>query len=193
MKFYSIGFNDYWRTAAVYLEEVPLGLRLLEDFVTWICDILGRTRIPIPSFFPYKVKDKDDWKFMNTKDGWIKMNEWYELTRMTGGDPIIIERVRVEKKGIVVEGSFELPPLARLTMEDQIFVVSFIRCHGSIKEMEEMFGISYPTVKNRLNKIAQKLEFVEINPPTSRNEILEQLEKGEISVDDALEKAVVVL
>jgi hypothetical protein len=114
--------------------------------------------------------------------------DWYELTKMTQGDSITIERVRLENKDIALEGSFELPPLATLTMEDQFFVIAFLRSHGSIKEMEQMFGISYPTVKSRLNRIARKLEFVEINPPSSRNEVLAQLETGQITFDEALEK-----
>ena len=114
--------------------------------------------------------------------------EWQELTKLTHGDPLTVERVRIEGEDIVVEGSFELPPLVRLTMEDQVFITAFIRSHGSIKEMEELFGISYPTVKNRLNRIAQQLEFVEINPPPSSNEILSQLDKGEITVEETLEK-----
>lgn len=77
MKEYNVGFNDYWRTASVSFYKVPLGLRVLEDFVTWICDILGRTYIPLPPL-PYKIKDKDDWDCMNTKDGWVKSNSWYE-------------------------------------------------------------------------------------------------------------------
>lgn len=115
-------------------------------------------------------------------------NEWQELTMLTKGEPITVERVSIKSSGIALEGHFELPPLAQLNMEDQIFVTAFIRSHGSIKDMEEMFGISYPTVKSRLNRIAGQLEFVEVNPPASRNEVLEQLDKGDISVDDALKK-----
>ena len=114
--------------------------------------------------------------------------DWQELTRITRGDSITIERVRMNQKDISVEGHFDLPPLALLTMEDQIFATAFIRSHGSIKEMEELFGVSYPTVKNRLNRIAARLEFVEINPPASQNEVLTQLDHGKISVDDALKK-----
>ena len=114
--------------------------------------------------------------------------DWQELTRLTRGASIIVERVKMIESNIALEGSFELPPLARLTMEDQIFVTAFIRSHGSIKDMEELFGISYPTVKNRLNRISQKLEFVEINPPTSYKEVLSQLEKGDITVEEALKK-----
>ena len=115
-------------------------------------------------------------------------NEWQELTHLTKGEEIIIEQVRMVKKGISVRGEFELPPLSRLTLEDQIFVIAFIRCHGSIKDMEKLFDISYPTVKNRLNRISRLLEFVEVNPPSSKSEVLEQLERGEISVEDAENK-----
>lgn len=115
-------------------------------------------------------------------------HDWKELTELTQGAAVGIERVRIKHNGIAIEGDFELPPLAQLTLEDQIFVTAFMRCQGSIKDMEELFGISYPTVKSRLNKISEKLEFVEINPPASSNEVLSQLEKGEISVEDAIKK-----
>jgi hypothetical protein len=115
-------------------------------------------------------------------------HEWQELTQLTRGDEIVIEQVRLVKKDISVKGEFELPPLSRLTFEDQIFVIAFIRSHGSIKEMEELFDISYPTVKNRLNRIAAALEFVEVNPPYSRSEVLSQLERGEISLEEAEQK-----
>ena len=115
-------------------------------------------------------------------------HDWKELTEITRGAAVEIERVRVKSSGVAIEGSFELPPLAQLTLEEQIFITAFIRCGGSIKEMEELFGISYPTVKNRLNAIAGKLEFVEVNPPASNSEVLSQLDRGEISVEDAINK-----
>ncbi|MDH4068675.1 MAG: DUF2089 domain-containing protein, partial [Dehalococcoidia bacterium] len=62
--------------------------------------------------------------------------EWNELARMTQGKPVTVERVRLVDSGVAVEGSFTLPPLANLSAEDQVFVMAFIRCHGSIKEME---------------------------------------------------------
>ncbi len=114
--------------------------------------------------------------------------DWQELTKLTRGALFTLERLKMKDSGIAVEGSFELPPLARMTVEDQTFVMAFIRCHGSIKEMERFFGISYPTVKNRLNQIAGQLEFVEINPPSSRSEVIDQLERGEITVEEALKK-----
>ena len=114
--------------------------------------------------------------------------DWQELTKISRGGPLLVERVRLLESDIALEGSFELPPLARLTLEDQIFITAFVRSHGSIKDMEELFGISYPTVKNRLNRISHQLEFVDINPPLPKSEVLERLEKGELSVDEAVKK-----
>ncbi len=115
-------------------------------------------------------------------------NDWQELTDLTGGADFVVERVRLTQNDVALEGSFEPPALARLTAEDQLFVAAFVGCHGSIKRMEKLFGISYPTVKNRLNRIAQRLPFVETDPPPSRMEVLEQIENGELTVDEGLKK-----
>lgn len=114
--------------------------------------------------------------------------DWQELTALTHGAHYVVERVRLVEKDISMEGSFELPPLAALTCEDQIFVAAFVRCHGSIKQMEQYFGVSYPTIKNRLNRIGEQLGFVEFNPPAPRDEVLAQLERGEITIQQALER-----
>lgn len=116
------------------------------------------------------------------------MNDWQDLTRLTGTASLRIERVRLQESGISIEGDFELPPLAGLLAEDQVFVTAFIRCHGSIKEMEQLFGISYPTVKSRLNRIGAQLPFAEVHsePRPSASDILDQLERGEISARDAI-------
>ncbi|OLC02451.1 MAG: RNA polymerase subunit sigma-70 [Actinobacteria bacterium 13_2_20CM_2_66_6] len=112
--------------------------------------------------------------------------DWQELTHLTQGQPITVERVRLSATGIAIEGDFELPQLARLSVEDQVFVTAFVRSHGSIKEMESVFGVSYPTIKARLNRIAGSLEFVETNPLPSRAEILDRLSRGEIDTEDAI-------
>src|SRR5713101_7019732 len=113
-------------------------------------------------------------------------SDWQELTQLTKGQPILVERVRMTEKDIVIEGRFELPQLARLSLEDQVFITAFVRSHGSIKEMEQVFGVSYPTIKSRLNRIAQSLEFVDTDPAPSRAEILDRLKRGEISAQDAI-------
>ena len=114
--------------------------------------------------------------------------DWYELTRLTRGAPTIVERVRLVNSDIAIEGTFELPPLARLSADDQVFVMAFVRSHGSIKEMEQVFGISYPTVKNRLNHIAAQFPFVETAPAATQADVLLQLERGEITADEAIER-----
>lgn len=114
--------------------------------------------------------------------------DWQELTKLTQGAPLVVERVRLRDQEIALEGSFELPELAKLSLEDQVFVTAFVQSHGSIKEMERIFGISYPTVKSRLNRISEKLEFIDTNPRPSRTEILEKLKRGEISAQDAIEE-----
>lgn len=116
--------------------------------------------------------------------------EWQELTRMTGGRDIVVQRVRVINNGVSIEGEFELPPLAQLSAEDQVFVAAFVRSHGSIKQMEATFGVSYPTIKNRLNRIGEKFEFVDVDIKAEKpaSTVIDQLGKGELSVEEALDK-----
>jgi hypothetical protein len=116
--------------------------------------------------------------------------DWKELTALTRGGRLAVERVRIADTGIVIEGSFELPPLAQLSMEDQVFIGAFVRSHGSIKEMERLFGVSYPTVKARLNRLSEALGLglsVETNPRPSSSQVLDQLERGEMTARQAAE------
>ena len=113
-------------------------------------------------------------------------SDWQELTRLTQGQDIVVERVRLAGKDIAIEGRFELPQLARLNPEDQVFVIAFVRSHGSIKEMEQVFGVSYPTIKSRLTRIAESLDFVDTNPSPSRIEVFDRLRRGEITAQDAI-------
>lgn len=113
-------------------------------------------------------------------------SDWQDLLRIAQGAQLVIERVRVLEKGIAIEGSFTLPELARLSLEDQIFVTAFLRSHGSIKEMEQIFGVSYPTIKARLNRISGLLQFIDTNPSPSRSDVLERLKNGEITAAEAI-------
>ncbi|HEX4321368.1 MAG TPA: DUF2089 domain-containing protein [Acidobacteriaceae bacterium] len=119
-----------------------------------------------------------------------KPSDWQDLLRIAQGSSLLVERVRLPEKQITVEGSFALPELARLTLEDQVFVTAFVRSHGSIKEMEQTFGVSYPTIKARLNRIAGQLEYVETNPAPSsaemETEVLNRLNNGEITPAEAI-------
>jgi hypothetical protein len=114
-------------------------------------------------------------------------NDWHELTDLTADRRFRVTEVRMDS-GISIQGEFELPPLARLRYEDQVFVSEFVRSHGSIKDMEKAFGISYPTVKNRLNRIVDLLPMVEVVAASEGDDALELLERGEISADEAAQR-----
>jgi hypothetical protein len=118
----------------------------------------------------------------------VKAKDWQELTHLTQGAPILIERVRLVDSGIAIEGAFDLPPLARLSAEDQVFVMAFVRAEGSIKEMEKIFGVSYPTIKSRLSRIVGQLQFVENITTSSKQEVIAELERGEINAEEAIER-----
>ena len=111
--------------------------------------------------------------------------DWQTLTRLVGSSAVLVTRVTLPEDDIQIEGRFELPLLARLSFEDQVFIAEFIRSHGSIKAMEQSFGVSYPTIKNRLNQISGQLKMVEISTCLQREEILDQLERGEITPGEA--------
>lgn len=113
-------------------------------------------------------------------------SEWHRLTDLTGKKDFVVSEVKLKDEGIKISGEFELPPLARLPYEEQVFVGEFIRSHGSIKHMEKAFGVSYPTIKARLNRISKALQLVEIEAPVEKQEVLDLLEKGEISTDEAI-------
>jgi hypothetical protein len=101
--------------------------------------------------------------------------------------PLKLARLSCPGCGVHVEGEVEFSPLARLSPEDQSFVIAFIRHHGTIKKMESIFNISYPTVKNRLNAIAAALDR-DFEAPSPNVYVLEQIARGEISVEEALNK-----
>ena len=118
-------------------------------------------------------------------------SDWDALTRLTGGALFEIERVRLVNQDIAIEGRFTPPALATLPAEDQVFVAAFVRSHGSIKQMEQLFGVSYPTIKNRLSRIAAALPFVDVQPQpdeaeSSVSSILDRLERGEVSAAAAV-------
>jgi hypothetical protein len=97
--------------------------------------------------------------------------------------------------GTKIEGHFRLCRFCRLTEEQKNFIETFIKCRGNIKEVEKELGISYPTVKNKLEECANALGYsnapndgyAEYEASEKRKEILDKINSGELSVDDALE------
>jgi hypothetical protein len=101
--------------------------------------------------------------------------------------PMRLTRATCPDCQVELDGQFEVSPLGRLSEEDQIFVAAFLRHHGSIRKMEGLFKISYPTVKNRLKSVVGRLDSI-FSVPSPNSAVLEQLASGEITVDEALER-----
>ncbi len=92
--------------------------------------------------------------------------------------------------GTKIEGHFQLCRYCRLTDDQKVFIDAFLKCRGNIKEVEKELGISYPTVKNRLEDVAGALGYGPAPEPDAapqRREILDRLDNGDISVEDAIE------
>jgi len=87
-----------------------------------------------------------------------------------------------------VKGSFELPIFAVLAPEEEGFLRVFLAARGSIKEVERQLNISYPTVRNRLESLLNKLGLGSLQAEAKRRrlEIVSRLERGEIGAQEAV-------
>ena len=69
---------------------------------------------------------------------------------------LVCEQCRTE-----IQGEYELPALAKLSPDDQAFMLAFIKASGSLKEMARLLRLSYPTVRNRLDDIIERIKLAE--------------------------------
>lgn len=116
------------------------------------------------------------------------------------GGALEVTRLECPECGSALEGHFRPCRFCQLSREQQQFIEVFIACRGNIKEVERVLGISYPTVRNRLEQVIEALGYqVERREtaapaapaapaPERRREILEALGRGEISAEDAIEQ-----
>ncbi|MCK6540698.1 MAG: DUF2089 domain-containing protein [Anaerolineales bacterium] len=103
-----------------------------------------------------------------------------------------VTRLHCPSCDTTIEGSFIGGPFAHLTAEHLDFIVTFVRCEGKINRMEQELGLSYPTIRNRLHEVIRALGYepgkdepLEISAER-RNSVLEDLEAGRISPDEAM-------
>lgn len=107
---------------------------------------------------------------------------------------IVITRFECQSCETAFEGRFRQTAFANLSPEQWQFVKTFIRCEGKIKSMEAEIGLSYPTIRNRLHEIIRALGYEPYGaeesqpaaPPEQRQRVLQALERGEITVKEAL-------
>ena len=74
------------------------------------------------------------------------------------GEALRVQTMQCAACDTQIVGQYALSPLMALRDEDQAFVLNFVMCSGSLKEMASLMGLSYPTVRNRLDDIIERLQ-----------------------------------
>ena len=101
------------------------------------------------------------------------------------GEPIEVTRIKCSGCGSEINGSFKAGGFGLLPVEYQKFIAVFLRHRGNIKAVEKELGISYPTINKMLEAINKMLETSVEEKPLDRKEILDAIDKGEMTVRDA--------
>lgn len=97
-----------------------------------------------------------------------------------------VTEIYCKKCETTIKGEFDLCKFCRLTEQQKYFVEVFIKNRGNIKEIEKELGISYPTVRNKLDEVIFALGHKIEKQSVNQKEVLEKLSRGEISKDEAL-------
>jgi hypothetical protein len=113
------------------------------------------------------------------------------------GEKLTITKLGCPKCATAIEGNFQPCEFCRLPEDDLDFVKVFIKCRGNIKDVEKELGISYPTVRGKLDSVIRGLGFEVTTKDTikdkelkeaAKSEILDQLSRGEVTAKEATEK-----
>lgn len=101
---------------------------------------------------------------------------------------LTVQKVYCKECGISIEGDFQLCKFCLLTKEQKEFAEIFIKNKGNIKEIEKEMGISYPTVKNKLENLIEALGYkVKPKDESYRKNVLQRLYDGEITAEEAIQ------
>ena len=106
-------------------------------------------------------------------------------------DDLLVARLVCRNCGTALEGRFTMGRLFQLTPEQLHFVEIFLRCEGKINRVQEELGLSYPTVRSRLDEVIRALGY-EVGQERGagderRQEVLERLARREISSEEAFQ------
>ena len=101
---------------------------------------------------------------------------------------LAVAKLHCHSCDIALEGDFNIPALLRLNRAQLDFVEVFLKNRGIIREVERELGVSYPTVRARLDELLEALGYNRTQPSEdgNRRAILEQLSAGKISAEDAM-------
>ena len=102
------------------------------------------------------------------------------------GEDMTITQAKCGKCKVTIEGEFALNKINLLTPEQLDFAVTFLINRGNLKELEKIYDLSYPTLRNRLNAIASILSGSKTQDEEDVKDTLDKLNSGEITFDDAL-------
>ena len=97
---------------------------------------------------------------------------------------MVISELKCESCGTSVQGRFDIPVLCQLPRDLYDFLLVFVRNRGVIREVERELGISYPTVRSRLDDVLAALGGG-ARPSVDREHVIALLEQGEITAEDA--------
>jgi hypothetical protein len=109
------------------------------------------------------------------------------------GGELTVTRIYCRSCDSTIEGRFTAGAFSQLTPEQLVFAETFIRCEGKITRMEAELGLSYPTIRNRLHEVIRALGYEPGESDSGgmseqqRRKILESLENGEITYEDAMQ------
>ena len=106
-------------------------------------------------------------------------------------DELLVTRLVCRNCGTAIEGRFTVGRLAQLTLEQLHFVEVFLRSEGKLNRVQQELGLSYPTVRSRLEEVIGALGYEVREEPkgedVGRDEILGRLARKEISPEEALD------
>lgn len=98
-----------------------------------------------------------------------------------------ITKLKCNSCSTTVENEFELSKFDYLSSEQLEFAEVFLKCRGNIKDVEKEMGISYPTVRSKLDDVILALGYsISKKPKVSNKEVLDMLDRGELSAEEAL-------
>lgn len=123
----------------------------------------------------------------NERKGWTMAKEVFGKCPVCG-EKLSVTRLSCNSCNIDITGNFELNKFSYLNKDELMFVETFLRCQGNIKDVQTALGISYPTVKKQLDSVLESLGYTE--KPKNQNgniDILNKIESGELTAKQAAE------
>ncbi|MCD4774511.1 MAG: DUF2089 domain-containing protein [Candidatus Aegiribacteria sp.] len=90
--------------------------------------------------------------------------------------------------GITMEGNFSASILSQLSPDDQALVIAFVHSFGSIKKIQELLNVSYPTARARIADLINRLDSTMEVTDSIESKVLEKLERGDITFSEAMEE-----